>query len=180
LVRYCASQANPRRTLDEALQRRARSGAGTSKEIDRIIERLSSSEDLPWAIAVAHSRLRRRENSLPEGTVFTPPWLANCVVDCLSPDLPVVDLGAGSGMLALAAAKRGFRVIAVEQDPELAAILDSLARIMKLRRLIELRVEDALSYSRRSEGQIMANPPFTATMRFRRKRSAGWPRLQGI
>ena len=52
-------------------------------------------------------------------------------------------------------------MIAIEESPELAAILDSLARIMKLRRLVELRVEDALSYSRRSEGQIMANPPFT-------------------
>jgi hypothetical protein len=64
-------------------------------------------------------------------------------------------------MLALTAANRGFQVVAIEHDPELAAILDSLARIMKLRRLIELRVGDALSYSRRSDGQIMANPPFT-------------------
>jgi len=64
-------------------------------------------------------------------------------------------------MLTLAAARMGFQVVAIEEDTELATILDALARIMKLRRRIELRIGDALSYTRRSEGQIMANPPYT-------------------
>jgi hypothetical protein len=64
-------------------------------------------------------------------------------------------------MLTLAAAQKGFRVVAVDDDEELISVLDSLARIMRLRARIELRVCDALTYSRRKEGQIMANPPFT-------------------
>jgi hypothetical protein len=132
-----------------------------SCKADSVIERLAKNEDLPWVIATAYCWLRRRENALPDGTVFTPPWLANEVVERLLPGLTVVDLGAGSGMLTLAAARRGFRVIAIEEDAELAAVLDSLARIMKLRGRIELRIGDALSYSRRTEGQIMANPPYT-------------------
>jgi hypothetical protein len=64
-------------------------------------------------------------------------------------------------MLTLTAAQKGFKVIAIERDKELAMLLDSVARIMGMRSRIELRVCDALSYSRRKEAQIMSNPPFT-------------------
>jgi adenine-specific DNA-methyltransferase len=125
------------------------------------VERIARTEDLSWIVASAYSWLRRRGNTLPDGTVFTPPWLANEIVERLLPGLTVVDLGAGSGMLTLAAARRGFRVVAIEEDAELAAVLDALARIMKLRDRIELVKGNALSYSRQTEGQIMANPPYT-------------------
>jgi adenine-specific DNA-methyltransferase len=76
-------------------------------------------------------------------------------------------------MLTLAAAKKGFRVVAIEEDEKLATILDSLARIMKLRNKIKLRVGDALSYSSRRKVQIMSNPPFTRhhSIPARRKRA---------
>jgi hypothetical protein len=143
------------------LQRCAGTKVEGSSRADRIIESLAGSKELPWTIADTYSRLRRKENSLPDGTVFTPPWLANEVVKHLLPGLTVVDLGAGSGMLTIAAARKGFRVVAIEENRELATILDSLARIMRLRGRIELRICNALSYSRHREGQIMANPPFT-------------------
>jgi adenine-specific DNA-methyltransferase len=101
-----------------------------------------------------------RAHPLP-GVVFTPPWLAEKVVDRLTPGLPVVDLGAGTGMLALAAAKRGFDVVAVESDPELASVLEAVAGLLRLRGRIEVRIENALSYTRSSPAQIMSNPPFT-------------------
>jgi hypothetical protein len=161
LVQTCASESSPCKAFIEALQRCAGSKADGFSGADGIIEGIASSEKLPWIIAAAYSRLRRKENSLPDGTVFTPPWLADEVVAHLLPGLTVVDLGAGSGMLTIAAARKGFRVVAIEESKELATILDSLSRIMRLQGKIELRVCNALSYSRHRKGQIMSNPPFT-------------------
>lgn len=161
MVQSCAAENAPCQALLDALQRCAGTKAEGSSTADRIIESLADSEELPWIIAATYSWLRRKENNLPDGTVFTPPWLADEVVKHLLPGLTVVDLGAGSGMLTIAAARKGFRVVAIEEDEELATILDSLVRIMRLRGSIELRVCNAFSYSRHIEGQIMANPPFT-------------------
>jgi hypothetical protein len=64
-------------------------------------------------------------------------------------------------MLTLAAAKRGFRVIAIEEDAEMIDILDWLARILRVRELIDLRVQNALDYQGGANQQIMSNPPYT-------------------
>lgn len=153
-------ERSPRRALLQSLQRCA-AGKGEGSGIDAAVQALDDSEGLAWAVTVAYSQLLRKDGGLPDGTVFTPPWLANEVIGRLESGLPVVDLGAGSGMLTLAAARKGFRVVAIEEDKDLATVLDSLARIMGLRSRIELRVGDALTYSRRKEAQIMSNPPFT-------------------
>jgi 23S rRNA (adenine-N6)-dimethyltransferase len=42
----------------------------------------------------------------------------------IEPDDLVLDLGAGSGLIASRAARRGCRVVAIEQDPELVAELE--------------------------------------------------------
>src|SRR3990170_5029601 len=159
--RIYAAHKNPRRELLGALARCARGQPDQSRLIDEIVQRLAKTKDLPWAFAAAYWWLLRSEDALPAGTVFTPPFLADEVVARLLPQLTVIDLGAGTGMLTLAAAKKGFRVVAIEQDRELAAILDALARILKLRDRIDLRIGDALSYSGQSGQQIMANPPYT-------------------
>jgi hypothetical protein len=147
--------------MKTALARRVNGAPNLSYKVDQIIDSIVESEDLAWIVATAYGELRRRTGKLPDGIIFTPPWLAEEVVSRLIPGLTVVDLGAGSGMLTIAAAKKGFRVTAIEEDSELVAILDSLARLLKLRGRIELIMGNALSYSRRSEAQIMSNPPYT-------------------
>jgi hypothetical protein len=64
-------------------------------------------------------------------------------------------------MLTLAAAARGFKVAAVEQDEELAFILGALASMLKLQDRVEVVVGDAFRYEGRPGSQIMANPPYT-------------------
>ena len=159
--RPAASAKDTRRSLVSSLLRVAGARRCRSRPIDTAIRKLSESDDFPWVIGAAYWSVRRKEKSLPSGTVFTPPKLARQVVSRLLPGLEVVDLGAGTGMLALTAAKKGFHVIAVEEDSEMMLVLDALSRILKVRDRIDLRLENALGYCGRSDQQIMANPPYT-------------------
>jgi SAM-dependent methyltransferase len=59
-------------------------------------------------------------------------------------DAPVLDLGAGSGRVALALAGEGHRVLAIERDPLLAAALVSRAAAAGHAASIEVLVADAL------------------------------------
>ena len=147
--------------LLSSLQRIARTKSGATKPIDSILKDLSKSEDFSWIIGKTYWTLRQQEETLPSGTIFTPPKIVKHVISRLLTGLNVVDLGAGTGMLTLAAAKEGFRVIAIEEDTEMLTILDCLARIHKLRNRIELLAKDALTYTGEGNQQIMANPPYT-------------------
>jgi hypothetical protein len=156
-----ASTKHAREHLLSALQKvsKQRSRLGTPIEI--AVNEFSKSDDFPWVISTVYWSLRAQGNSLPPGTVFTPPELANRVVNRLLPDLTVVDLGAGTGMLTITAARRGFKVIAIEEDAEMIDVLDRVARILRVRDLIDLRMQDALDYQGSSKLQIMSNPPYT-------------------
>lgn len=158
----CVSPTAARYELVRAMQRWA-SGTAVDRAtaIDGAICGLSTMGDFAWTVSAAYWRLRREEKSLPSGLVFTPPALAEQIVARLRPGLPVIDLGAGTGMLSIAAAVRGYRVTAIEQDPELASILWALARMLGLGDRIEVIVGDAFSYCGRRDSQIMANPPYT-------------------
>jgi len=156
-----ASAGDTRQSLVSALRRVGDARPGRAQPMDTALRELSKCDDFPWVIGAAYWSLRRKEKSLPSGTIFTPPKLAHQVINRLLRGVEVVDLGAGTGMLTLAAAKRGFHVIAIEEDPEMMLVLDALARALKVRDRIDLRVEDALAYSGRSNQQIMANPPYT-------------------
>ena len=57
---------------------------------------------------------------------------------------PILDLGAGSGRVALALAADGHRVLAIERDPLLAAALASRARAAGRAAAVEVLVADAL------------------------------------
>ncbi len=149
------------KSLLSALQRVSDPRCRLITPIDIAVKELSRSPDFPWIISGAYWFLRRQGNSLPPGTIFTPPELANKVISRLLPELTVVDLGAGTGMLTLAAAKRGFKVIAIEEDAEMIDVLDRLAHILQVRNLIDLRVQNALDYQGGDNQQIMSNPPYT-------------------
>lgn len=160
LVDLCRASGSPRRALVESL-RRCAADDWSASEIDLLIIELRKRPDLPSIVGTAYGRLNRDLKRPTHGLISTPPWLAAEVVSHLRLGLPVVDLGAGSGVLTLAAARRGFHVTAIEQDSNLATILDSLATLAGLRNRIDIRVGDALQYSRRSPAQIVSNPPFT-------------------
>ena len=118
-------------------------------------------DDGIWAISDIYWRLRTAESGVTHGLVFTPPGLTDLVVNQLADSLPVVDLGAGTGMLSITAAKRGYQVTAVERDPEMATVLTCLAAIEGVGDRINVVTGDAFNYSRESPSQIMANPPYT-------------------
>lgn len=156
------SVASARHQLLAGLRRGA-GGQGSSRlsAVDRVLRELAPGEDLVWGVTTAYWYLRRIERSLHPGVVFTPPALVREVVGRLRPGCCVVDLGAGTGMLTLAAAARGFKVAAVEQDEELAFILGALASMLRLQDRVEVVVGDAFRYKGRPGSQIMANPPYT-------------------
>ncbi|CAB1129633.1 Ribosomal protein L11 methyltransferase [Candidatus Hydrogenisulfobacillus filiaventi] len=86
-------------------------------------------EDLP--AEAAPERVIRLDPGMAFGT-GTHPTTRMCLERLLEKELAgrqVMDLGAGSGVLALAAALRGARVLAVEPDPVALAVLEAnLAR----------------------------------------------------
>ena len=156
------SVASARRQLLAALSRpRGRGRSSQLSAVDGVLGELATAEDVAWAATSTYWHLRRMERSLRPGVVFTPPALAREVVARLRPGCQVVDLGAGTGMLTLAAAARGFKVTAVEEDDELAFILAALARMLRLEDRVEIVVGDAFRYRGRPGSQIMANPPYT-------------------
>jgi adenine-specific DNA-methyltransferase len=154
------SSATTRRRLVHALQNTSFKGTRNSK-LWSTLRAISRTEDFAWVIGAAYWRLRRRDGSLPAGTIFTPPALANSVVNRLRRKVEAVDLGAGTGMLTMMAAKRGFKVTAVEQDQEMATVIDGVARWLRVRDRITLVIGDALSYQGSGGQQIMSNPPYT-------------------
>lgn len=82
----------------------------------------------------------------------------------------VYDLGAGTGVLTEALARRGARVIAIERDPRLYA---SLRRRFAARPNIEVRRANILEHPLpRSEHVVFASPPFDITSAVVRKVTA--------
>ena len=144
-----------------ALERLAGGYACNGDRADRAIRSVLKDHNGIWHISEMYWRLRRMEATIAHGLVFTPPELADSVVTNLMNGLPVVDLGAGTGMLSIAAARRGFHVTAVEQDPEMACVLSSLAEIEGVADYISVVIGDALDYTTDCPSQIMSNPPYT-------------------
>lgn len=101
------------------------------------------------------------ERTLPPSLVLTPDWLATAVARHLSPKLPVVDLGAGTGLLTIAAAHRGLRVTAVERDSGLVRFTRGLVRVLQLDTLVNVVEGDVFDYRSPTPAQIVSNPPYT-------------------
>ena len=153
--------ATPRLTLLSALDRLAQGAPHSTESLDAAVSSVLQESDGSWLVSDAYWRLRREECGTTPGLVFTPPDLAETMVSNLLQGLPVVDLCAGTGMLALHAAERGYRVTAVERDPELTRILASLAAIKGLHRHISIITGDAFDFSSDCPCQIISNPPYT-------------------
>ncbi len=64
----------------------------------------------------------------------------------------VLDVGAGSGVLAIAAAKLGARALAVEIDPHAGAIAEENVLKNGVRALVRVEIGDAAKAARRSPG----------------------------
>jgi 2-polyprenyl-3-methyl-5-hydroxy-6-metoxy-1,4-benzoquinol methylase len=114
---------------------------GTKSGSSRLVDSLSEAKTLPyfdWMVSQAYWHMLRRSKSPHRGIVFTPPGLARQALDYLTPGLPVVDLGAGTGLLTFAAARRKHHVTAIELEPTLVRILRALGRILKLDHRIEV------------------------------------------
>jgi 23S rRNA (adenine-N6)-dimethyltransferase len=85
----------------------------------------------------------------------------------IAPTDVVYDLGAGSGVLTDALARRAGRVIAVEKDPALVARLTARFRD---RPNVEIRHADILAHPLpRTEYVVFASPPFDITSAIMRK-----------
>jgi 23S rRNA (adenine-N6)-dimethyltransferase len=109
------------------------------------------------------SQLWRTQNSLAD------PYLAARLVSLarLGAREVVYDLGAGSGALTAALARRSARVIAIERDPALAR---RLRRRFHDAPNVVVREGDILGYRfPRSDYVIVANPPFDITADLVRK-----------
>lgn len=156
------SPARARTELVSALERVA--GVSTrpgTAEIDSVMDRLVKEGNLAWSVASTYSSILRNGHKLPTGMVFTPPSLVEAIVERLRPGVPVVDFGAGTGMLSLAAALRGFNVTAVESDPELVRVLALLRRIHRVDENLTVVHGDALYFKGDHDSQIMSNPPYS-------------------
>ncbi len=85
----------------------------------------------------------------------------------IAPTDVVYDLGAGSGALTDALARRAGRVIAVEKDPALVARLRARSRD---RPNVEIRQADILAHPLpRAEYVVFASPPFDITSAIMRR-----------
>lgn len=113
----------------------------------------------------------------PPSRLFVPPGVYRPQADTrllaaalareeLAPAAEVMEIGTGSGLLALAAAGRGARVTAV--DVAWPAVL--AARVNALRLRLPLRVRHG-DFARRSRGRrfdlVLANPPYVPSARTR-------------
>lgn len=78
-------------------------------------------------------------------------------------DAAILDLYSGSGLFALPLARRGSRVIAVEENPQATRDAEANARINDVPpgrlRIVNARVEDALSERRWSADCVVLDPP---------------------
>ena len=147
--------------LVQALERLAGRDSRTVGPVDDAVRWILRDPDGVWRLSDLYWRLRRSASGVTHGVVFTPSGLADLVVGNLADGMPVVDLGAGTGMLSLTAAERGFQVTAVERDPEMASVLACLARIKGVADQVSVVVGDALEYTTDLPSQIMSNPPYT-------------------
>ncbi len=88
----------------------------------------------------------------------------------IAPSDVVYDLGAGTGVLTEALARRGARVVAIERDPTLCSWL---RRRFADRANVSVRRADILRHPLpRSECIVFANPPFDLTSAIVRKLTA--------
>lgn len=155
-----------RRALIAALDAAAtRTGGEQVPMVEQAISQIGNKLDMCWAVSAAYWLLARREGKLQEGVVFTPPTLAEEVARRLRPRTPVVDLGAGTGMLTLAAAFRGFEVTAVEKDRRQSAVLEKLAKLTGVWERVRVVNADALHFVGVRGSQIVSNPPYTRHQR---------------
>ena len=110
------------------------------------------------------SQLWRTQNAIAD------PSLAAKLVSLsqVGPHDVVYDLGAGSGVLTAALARRSSRVIAIERDP---ALVRRLRRRFYDAPNVVVREGDILAYRLpRSDYVVVANPPFDITADLVRKR----------
>ena len=155
------SPTEARKALIAALERMATGEIRCTEPAESEIARLLHGGDLTWVVSEVYWRLLRDESKVPSGLVFTPPEVAACVINNLEDGIPVVDLGAGTGMLSIAAAKQGFLVTAIEREPELMHILACLASIEGVEDKVSVCLGDALSFEGSHPSQIMSNPPYS-------------------
>lgn len=144
-----------------ALEDLAQGSPDISDPVVSVLCALRHSSDFAWIVSSAYWHLLNQDTSAKTGIVFTPPELAGQAVNQLRPDLPVVDLGAGTGMLSLTAARFGHHVIAVEQDVHLLRVLRALAILTGLENRINLIQADALAFEPTGQFQIISNPPYS-------------------
>ena len=105
-----------------------------------------------------------RRRSLGQNFLVDPALVRRMVADVAADDL-VVDLGAGTGALTLAAASRGARVLAVELDPVWSGRLAQRVRDRGLSRQVRVVTGDLLTVPLpNGEGwRVLASPPYGLT-----------------
>lgn len=151
---------DPRAALLDAVDSIA-SSSSQRTGLAQVISGVPRGLELCWEVSRSLWGPQQRNGALRHGVVFTPPSLARAMADKLIPGRLVVDLGAGTGMLAFAAAERGFQVIAVEHDEGFARLIESLADVLGFSDRVKVVAADALSYSGPPNSQIISNPPYT-------------------
>ena len=101
-----------------------------------------------------------------QGITLTPAWLVERMLDEVAGDGfdTIVDCGAGTGRFAIAAARRfpAARIVAVEQNPDLAALLRQRLRECGLRRRVDVIEGDfrAVQVPKVGRTLFLGNPPY--------------------
>jgi ribosomal protein L11 methyltransferase len=114
-VRFYLSDRNKVNQIENVLSSLHRTGMTTELET-AIVEQKASSENQSYEFG-NHTILM--QESLAFGSGFHPATMLSLhmIERHITPDLEVLDLGCGSGILSVAIAKLGAKVLAIDNDP---------------------------------------------------------------